>query len=57
LDPDLRADLQAIADKHGLDTIPHRELVATCIGYRHPKTNVYAPGRSNAHTPGRRKAA
>lgn len=42
LDPVLRADLEAIAEKHGLDVIPHRELVASCIGYRHPHSDVHA---------------
>ena len=42
LDPAVRADLEAVAEKHGLDAIPHLELVAACVGYRHPKTNVYA---------------
>lgn len=43
LDPDLRADLEALVDKHGLETVPHRELVASCIGYRHPNTDVHEP--------------
>jgi hypothetical protein len=46
LDPELRADLESIAEKHGLDVIPHRELVAACIGYRHPDSSVRARHRS-----------
>lgn len=49
INPTLRADLEAIAEKHGLDAIPHRELVATCIGYKHHEhTHIDARERLRA---------
>lgn len=48
LDPAVRADLEAVAEKHGLDVIPNGQLVAACIGYRHPDSNVHALPRAKA---------
>lgn len=45
LDPAVHADLETLAAKHGLNVIPHRELVVACVGYRHPQTNVHARAR------------
>lgn len=50
LDPALRVDLEAVAEKHGLDVIPHRELIAACIGYRHPNSHIDARGRRKNET-------
>jgi hypothetical protein len=49
LDPALRADLEAVAAKHGLDVIPNRELVASCVGYHpHPGAHIDARERRKA---------
>jgi hypothetical protein len=44
----LRADLEAVAAKHGLDALPHPELVSACIGFRHPGSHVDARQRRTA---------
>jgi len=49
LDPALRADLESVAARHGLDVIPHAQLVAACVGYRHhPSAHIDARTRRKA---------
>lgn len=40
LPADLRADLEAVAKKHGRDALPCLEFIAACIGHRQPGSHL-----------------
>lgn len=46
--PELRADLEAVAEKHRLNALPHPEFVSACIGHRHPGSHTDARQRRAA---------
>jgi hypothetical protein len=56
IDPDLRADLETVAAKHGLKALPNRELVALCVAYKHHEPK-HMDARSRLKGPGERLAA
>lgn len=55
IDPAIRADLEAVAAKHGLKSVPNRELIAACVGEHHAHTHIDA--RTRLSGPGERLAA
>jgi hypothetical protein len=56
IDPDLRADLEAVATKHGLKALPNRELVAACVAIKHVGVR-HIDARTRLSAPGQRRAA
>jgi len=42
INPHVREDLEAIAERYGLETIPHRELVAACVRFRPARPHMAA---------------
>jgi hypothetical protein len=40
LPSELRADLEAIAEKHRLATLPCLEMISACVGFRNPTLRV-----------------
>ena len=46
--PELRADLEAVAEKHWLSALPHPEFVSACIGHRQHGSYIDARQRRAA---------
>lgn len=45
LPAELRADLEEVARKHALGSLPALEMISACIGFRHPNLHIDARER------------